>query len=60
MAQMKTKSEIQAKLKEAEEKIKTTTGPERERIGAVIITLRWVLGVEIRTAPIDPVIDKAL
>jgi hypothetical protein len=51
---LKTKSEIKEKLEEAETALKRATVVEEQRLVAVVVTLRWVLGVKTTQDPKDP------
>lgn len=51
---MKTKKEIKNKLEDAEAIFDTEVEPEKNRLAIVIITLRWVLNLQIQQEPIDP------
>lgn len=55
---LKTKSEIKAKLEDAENMFSGSEVVEQERLSVVIITLRWVLGVKTTQQPKDPVSEE--
>jgi hypothetical protein len=52
---MKTKKEIEQKLSEAETNCEAAAGDEQNRLSAVVMALRWVLGIGRVQEPVDPV-----